>query len=108
MYLPNRICDERPERGGAELASLLPSIPKDRLMIETDAPYLVPRTIKPNKARPGRNEPALLPHVLQVSGTVCMNMPCHRGSRFDLSFVLGVAPYTTCRNMCLVAAQMLL
>ena len=34
-------------------------------MIETDAPYLVPRTIKPNKARPGRNEPALLPHVLQ-------------------------------------------
>uniref|UniRef100_A0A7S0S5G7 TatD related DNase n=1 Tax=Chlamydomonas leiostraca TaxID=1034604 RepID=A0A7S0S5G7_9CHLO len=61
------ICDERPERGGAELASLLPSIPKDRLMIETDAPYLVPRTIKPNKARPGRNEPALLPHVLQMA-----------------------------------------
>jgi TatD DNase family protein len=35
-------------------------------MIETDAPYLVPRTIKPNKARPGRNEPALLPHVLHA------------------------------------------
>lgn len=35
-------------------------------MIETDAPYLVPRTIKPNKARPSRNEPALLGHVLQV------------------------------------------
>lgn len=59
------VCDDRPERGGAELAALLPTIPADRLMIETDAPYLVPRTIKPNKARPGRNEPALLPHVLQ-------------------------------------------
>lgn len=35
-------------------------------MIETDAPYLVPRTIKPNKARPGRNEPALLPWVLRT------------------------------------------
>ncbi|KAG2443084.1 hypothetical protein HYH02_009498 [Chlamydomonas schloesseri] len=61
------ICDDRPERGGAELAALLPSIPRHRLMIETDAPYLVPRTIKPSKARPGRNEPALLPHVLQAA-----------------------------------------
>eukprot|EP00967_Tisochrysis_lutea_P052111 scaffold64527_cov19-Tisochrysis_lutea.AAC.1 len=60
-----RICDDRPERGGAELASLLSSIPHDKLMLETDAPYLVPRTIKPNKARPSRNEPALLSHVLQ-------------------------------------------
>ena len=61
-----RVCDDRPERGGAELAALLATIPPDRLMIETDAPYLVPRTIKPNKARPGRNEPALLPHVLRA------------------------------------------
>lgn len=41
-----RICDDRLERGGAELASLLKLIPLDRLMIETDAPYLTPRTIK--------------------------------------------------------------
>ncbi|KAG1661864.1 hypothetical protein FOA52_011631 [Chlamydomonas sp. UWO 241] len=60
------ICDDRPERGGAELASLLPSIPSDKLMIETDGPYLVPRSIKPSRARPGRNEPALLPHVLRA------------------------------------------
>lgn len=58
--------DDRPERGGAELAALLPTIPADRLMIETDAPYLVPRTIQPSKARPGRNEPALLSHVLKA------------------------------------------
>lgn len=58
------VCDDRPERGGAELSSLLPTIPADRLMLETDAPYLVPRTIVPAKARPNRNEPALLPHVL--------------------------------------------
>lgn len=31
----------------------------------------VPRTIKPSKARPGRNEPALLPHVLQVRFCFC-------------------------------------
>lgn len=36
----------------------------DQLLIETDCPYLAPRTIKPSKARPQRCEPALLPHVL--------------------------------------------
>ncbi|GAX75658.1 hypothetical protein CEUSTIGMA_g3102.t1 [Chlamydomonas eustigma] len=60
------VCDERPERGGAELAALLPNIPIDRLMIESDAPYLTPRSIVPSKARPSRNEPALLPHVLRA------------------------------------------
>jgi TatD DNase family protein len=36
---------------------------RDRLMIETDAPFLVPRDIRP---RPSRNEPAFLPHVLRA------------------------------------------
>ena len=49
-----QVCDDRPERGGAELASLLHLIPADKLMLETDAPYLVPRTIKPAKQRPRR------------------------------------------------------
>ena len=53
------ICDER---RGAELAGLVARIPSDRLMIETDAPYLLPRTVRP-KPRSRRNEPAYLPWV---------------------------------------------
>mmetsp|Transcript_57275 Transcript_57275/g.181190 ORF Transcript_57275/g.181190 Transcript_57275/m.181190 type:complete len:91 (-) Transcript_57275:150-422(-) len=50
---------------GEALAALLPLVPPHRLVIETDAPYLTPRTLRgPAKARPRRNEPALLPHVL--------------------------------------------
>lgn len=56
------VCDER---RGQELQKLLPSIPLTRLMLETDAPYLLPRTIKP-KPKSSRNEPAYLPWVLQA------------------------------------------
>ena len=48
------ICDER--RGG-ELQALVAHIPDDRLLIETDAPYLLPRTIAP-RPKSRRNEPA--------------------------------------------------
>jgi TatD DNase family protein len=37
----------------------------DRLMIETDAQFLVPRTM-PTKPKDGRNEPAFLPYVLHT------------------------------------------
>lgn len=50
-------------RRGAHLAALLPLIPRNRLMIETDAPYLTPKNLKPWPAA-GRNEPAFLPLVL--------------------------------------------
>ncbi len=56
------ICDER---RGVHLLKLVREIPRERLLIETDAPYLVPRDMKPQpKAR--RNEPAFLPHVLRA------------------------------------------
>ncbi len=54
------ICDER---RGDDLRRIARYIPADRLMVETDAPYLLPRTIKP-KPRGGRNEPAFLGHVV--------------------------------------------
>ncbi len=53
------ICDER--RGGG-LRELAPRIPAERLMIETDAPYLLPRTMVP-RPRSRRNEPAFLPWI---------------------------------------------
>jgi len=56
------ICDER---RGAHLKEIVGMIPADRLMIETDAPYLLPRTLVP---KPGtrRNEPMWLPEVLRI------------------------------------------
>ncbi|MFA5630763.1 MAG: TatD family hydrolase [Porticoccaceae bacterium] len=56
------ICDER---RGRELQELVRHIPRDRLLIETDAPYLLPRTLRPKPAN-GRNEPAFLPEVAAV------------------------------------------
>ena len=46
---------------GAQLRQLVPGIPTDRLMVETDAPYLVPA---PEKNRIRRNEPAFVKSVL--------------------------------------------
>ena len=56
------ICDER---RGKHLKDIVSIVPDDRLMIETDAPYLLPRTIEP-KPKTRRNEPMYLPEVLRV------------------------------------------
>jgi len=56
------ICDER---RGAHLQEIVSVIPDDRLLLETDAPYLLPRTINP-KPKSRRNEPAYLPEVVRV------------------------------------------
>jgi TatD DNase family protein len=56
------ICDER---RGAHLHRLVRDVPRDRLLVETDSPYLTPRDLRPQpKAR--RNEPAFLPHVVRT------------------------------------------
>jgi len=61
------VCDER---RGLHVQELLRHIPATRLLLETDAPYLLPRNIIP-KPRERRNEPALLPWVLaQVADCV--------------------------------------
>lgn len=52
-------CDER---RGAHLHELVRRIPVERLMLETDAPYLIPRDLAPRPAT-HRNEPMFLPHI---------------------------------------------
>lgn len=64
------ICDER---RGLHLRELVRQIPLSRLMLETDAPYLVPRDLRP-KPRAGRNEPAFLPHILDTVAA-CLDLP---------------------------------
>ena len=53
------ICDER---RGTHMKDYLGEIPADRLMIETDAPYLKPRNLRP-RVKSHRNEPRFLPWV---------------------------------------------
>lgn len=77
------LCDER---RGTALREALPRIPRERLMVETDAPYLLPRDLEP-APRTRRNEPCFLPHV----GATVARL---RGER-----LAQVAAYTT-RNAC--------
>ena len=49
------------EERGANLRKMLSQIPAERLLVETDAPYLTPA---PEKNRTQRNEPAFVKSVL--------------------------------------------
>ena len=57
------LCDER---RGQELQQLLPLIPLNRVLFETDAPYLLPRSIKP-KPKSRRNEPMYMSHIIETA-----------------------------------------
>jgi TatD DNase family protein len=54
------ICDER---RGTHMKEFLRDIPINRLMVETDAPYLKPRNLRP-RVKTHRNEPRWLPWIL--------------------------------------------
>jgi TatD DNase family protein len=56
------ICDER---RGRPLQNLVKKIPLNRIMIETDSPFLIPRDLSP-KPTETRNEPAFLPHIAKT------------------------------------------
>ncbi len=60
------------QKRGAPLRELVPAIPEDRLLIETDAPYLTPA---PERNRRRRNEPAFVRHVLLRLAEVRRNDP---------------------------------
>ena len=54
------VCDER---RGKPLAELVHNIPNNRLLLETDAPYLLPRDLPEPPPKKRRNEPSLLPWI---------------------------------------------
>ena len=60
------ICDER---RGSHMKEFLKDIPVDRLMVETDAPYLKPRNLKP-RVKTHRNEPRWLPWIVGTLAAV--------------------------------------
>lgn len=70
------VCDER---RGKPLKDLVHNIPLNRLMIETDGPYLLPRDLKP-KPKSNRNEPKFLPHIAATLAD-CYNISIDELSR---------------------------
>ncbi|MEM8843980.1 MAG: TatD family hydrolase [Pseudomonadota bacterium] len=66
------ICDER---RGTHLHEIVQDIPENRLLIETDAPYLFPRTFQP-RPKSMCNEPSYLPHIAE-------HIAYHRGDTFE-------------------------
>jgi len=64
------ICDER---RGLHLRECVGLIPADKLMLETDAPYLIPRDLQPKPAS-NRNEPMHLRHIAEVVAA-CLGKP---------------------------------
>ena len=58
------ICDER---RGHDLQDAVKHIPLDKIMLETDAPYLLPRDLNEKPVHSRRNEPCFLPHICRVT-----------------------------------------
>ena len=83
------LCDERRGHG---LRESVTRIPAERLLIETDAPYLLPRDLKP-RPKSRRNEPGMLAHV-------CATVAALRGE--DMA---SVAAYTAANTRVLFSLE---
>jgi len=85
-------CDER---RGRHLAALVARIPAERLLLETDAPYLLPRDLRPLPAN-RRNEPMNLPHigaaVAAARGESSRACAAHTSAHARALFGLGADP----------------
>lgn len=83
------ICDER---RGQHLHELVTKIPSQKLLLETDAPYLLPRNLTP-APKNRRNEPAFLPHIArQVAaciGTEASSLGANTFANANRLFRLG-------------------
>lgn len=60
------VCDER--RGQA-LAEAVVHIPDNRILLETDSPYLLPRSMRP-KPKSSKNLPQYLPYIAEYVATL--------------------------------------
>ncbi|QDE29888.1 TatD family hydrolase [Shewanella polaris] len=65
------ICDERRGQG---LAQLVPLIPDNRIMAETDSPYLLPRNMRP-KPKSSKNLPQYLPYIVEQMANLRQQLP---------------------------------
>ncbi|MBO1896443.1 TatD family hydrolase [Shewanella sp. BF02_Schw] len=65
------ICDER---RGQDLAQLVPLIPNNRIMAETDSPYLLPRSMRP-KPKSSKNLPQYLPYIVEYMANLRQQSP---------------------------------
>eukprot|EP00898_Chlorokybus_atmophyticus_P000894 jgi/Chlat1/1805/Chrsp135S02125 len=75
------ICDERRNK---QLLQLLPSIPLNRLVLNTDSPFLIPRNAP--RPRPKLNEPAMLVYIAEkvaegYAGDVDAEIVLHSSAR---------------------------
>ncbi|MDT8428145.1 MAG: TatD family hydrolase [Pseudomonadales bacterium] len=99
MYigLTGWICDER---RGQDLLPLIREIPANRLLLETDSPYLLPRSLKP-RPKGRRNEPAMLTEVLRMvsaqTGRSCQQLAQETTANavdlFHLELSHGLTPH---------------
>jgi TatD DNase family protein len=71
------ICDER---RGTHMKDFLGDIPVNRLMVETDAPYLKPRNLRP-RVKSHRNEPRWLPWIVGTLAAARGEHPDHLAER---------------------------
>ena len=86
------------ERRGLHLREVVKGIPADRLLLETDAPYLLPRDIKP-APKTRRNEPATARVVRAVAaarGESLVELGCHAARPRRRSFRLPVGVTRRC------------